>query len=103
MFIFLFIMDFYRVNQAIKYKKSLKSDSKLKMIKKRYLVLTDIYFLLFDPIVDQSNLAMLILVGDIRDLVSCDDESVVSSKTNTITLKWKDCFDLGDNVIIYKL
>ena len=64
------------------------------IIKKRYLILTDIYFLLFDPIADNKNYAILVLVGDIRDIGDIEETCVISE--NNVSFKWKD--SLGDNV-----
>ena len=50
-------IDFYRVEQVIK-NKSIQ----------RYVVITEIYFLFFDPAPDSKNLAKLLFIGDIRQL-----------------------------------
>ncbi len=76
------------------HKKSSKSDKKKLVIKKRYLVVTDIYFLLLDPIKDQKNFGRLVLVGDVQDFNTCEETNMVGNK---MTLKWKH--SINNNVV----
>ena len=50
---------FFRVEQILK-NKSIQ----------RYIILTEIYFLFFDPVPDSKNLAKLLFIGDIRQLIN---------------------------------
>ena len=50
-------INFYRVEQVLK-NKSIQ----------RYVIITEIYFLFFDPAPDSKNLAKLLFIGDIRQL-----------------------------------
>lgn len=55
--------EFFRVNQIIKGNKNIK-----------YIILNDVYFLLFDPVPNALNYAKLIFYGDIMNLVDLKDE-----------------------------
>ena len=55
--------EFFRVNQIIKGNKLIK-----------YIVLTDVYLLLFDPVPDVFNYAKLIFFADIMDLNDIKEE-----------------------------
>lgn len=68
-------INFYRVTQHLKK----KSD--------RYIILTDIYFLLFDPAPDSKNLGKLMFIGDIRQL---SKRKMGKIKTeDTIIIEWE--------------
>lgn len=73
-------LDFYKIRQATtKGKKSFFTD--------RYIILTDVYFLLFDPVPGNRHLAKLLFWGDIRQLSSSKGSSEVS---NSLILEWKN-------------
>ena len=66
--------EFYRVNQIIKEKKY-----------KKYIVLNDVYFLLFDPVPDVSNYAKLIFFCDIMlldDIKETKNENIIYLNIN---------------------
>lgn len=63
----------------------MKNDKKITIVKKRYIVLTDVYFLLFDPIIEHKHLANLLLVKDMQDLNACDDSELIDNK---IIFRW---------------
>lgn len=55
--------------------------------KERYVVLTEIYFLLFDPAPDAKNLGKLVFWGDIRQLKNRKRNKIKDKET--VILKWK--------------
>ena len=67
--------EFFRVNQIIKENNN-----------KKYIVLNDVYFLLFDPLPDVFNYAKLILYGDIMLL----DDIKEKKKEKIINIEIKD-------------
>lgn len=73
-------LSFFKIHQFVR-----KGKDKIK--KDRYIILTDIYFLLFDPVPDMKNLAKLLFWGDIRQIISCKGSS---SNTESILLEWKN-------------
>jgi ubiquitin-protein ligase len=80
-------LDFFKVCQHLKPKK--EGEEKVK--KERYVVLTDIYFLLFDAVPHSKNLAKLLFWGDIRQIVTCKGTSFSSeSDSETLILEWKN-------------
>lgn len=62
-----------------------KSGNKL-LLKPRYIVLTDIYFLLFDPIKDNKEMGKLLFWGDIRQL---NNSKGSTEYTNHLIVEWK--------------
>lgn len=56
------------------------------IIKDRYVVLTDVYFLLFDPIIDNMNIGKLLFWGDIRQLSTA---KVSNEFLHQLTIEWK--------------
>lgn len=75
-------LDFYKVYQLLK---KVKGDHKVK--KERYIFLTDVYFLLLDPVPSSKNLGKLLFWGDIRQIISCKGSS---NDAETIILEWKN-------------
>lgn len=71
---------FFKVDQKFNKKKK-------DMVKERYIILTDIYFLLFDPVKENKNFAKLLFWGDIKQLISLKGSSF---STDTITLDWRN-------------
>lgn len=56
------------------------------IIKDRYIVLTDVYFLLFDPIKDNKNIGKLLFWGDIRQLSTAKGSAEFSDH---LIIEWK--------------
>lgn len=71
-------VNFFKVHQMLKNKKS-----KDKTFKDRYIILTDIYFLLFDPLPNSKNLGKLLFWGDIRQL-----SNLKGISEDTMVLEW---------------
>ena len=67
--------EFFRANQIIKENKS-----------KKYIILNDVYFLLFDPVPDVFNYAKLIFYGDIMNL----DEVKEQKNENLIFMEFNE-------------
>lgn len=62
-------LGFFKCFQLMKPLNSNKSENSEKLIKKeRFIILTDIYFLLFDPAPNHKNMGKLIFFGDIRQI-----------------------------------
>ncbi len=86
------ILDFFRVNQII-YEKHYDTKAiteftqKIKKIKERYLILTEVYFLLFSLNENDKSLVKLLFQGNIIKLNKCRN-SVISQ--NNLTFKWKN-------------
>jgi hypothetical protein len=76
-------LDFFKIKDTVVKK------GKQPLEKPRYIILTDVYFLLFDPVPGNKNLAKLIFWGDIRQIMSCKGNT---SSSDSILLEWK-----GDN------
>lgn len=72
-------VDFYKLQQTFK-------SGKKEVKKNRYVVLTDIYFLLFDPVPDNMQYGKLLFWGDIRQLSSSKGTSEFSDH---LILEWK--------------
>jgi ubiquitin-protein ligase len=72
-------IDFYRVRDSV-FKKGKTTE------KNRYIILSDIYFLLFDPVPSAKNLGKLVFWGDIRQIMSCKGNS---NNAESILLEWK--------------
>lgn len=80
-------LDFFKVCQYLKPKKV----DEEKVRKERYIVITDIYFLLFDVVPTSKNLAKLLFWGDIRQIVTCKGNSFSSeTESETLILEWKN-------------
>lgn len=67
-------LDFFRVNQIIKENNF-----------KRYIILNDVYFLLFDPMPDTNNYAKLVFISDIFLLNNAKEDK----KEQIINFEWK--------------
>lgn len=89
------INDFL-INNEINFFKSwefLKSTTNIsKEFKKdRYIILTDLYFLLFDPSPNNKNMAKLLFYGDIRQLNILKSENYYEhEKAHSYYLSWRD-------------
>ena len=66
--------------------KDVKYTKKKRVEKERYIILTDIYFLLFEPIPNKNNFAKLMFWGDVRQIASSKGSSTDSG---LIELEWK--------------
>jgi len=55
-------LDFFKINQYYRVPR------KLEKFKERYVILTDIFFLLFDPVPNSRNLGKLLFWGDIKQM-----------------------------------
>ena len=73
-------IDFFKLQQTF-------MSGKKRVMKDRYIVLTDIYFLLLDPVPDNKNLGKLLFWGDIRQLTSSRGSQEF---TNHLILEWKN-------------
>lgn len=74
---------FTKVKQRFK-----KKETKNKFVlKDRYIVLTDIYFLLFDPVPDRKNFAKLLFWGDIRQILS---NRVLNFSDEILLIDWRN-------------
>jgi len=82
----LFNLELFRVQQVYYDKLTTTHSNKDRILKDRYLVLTDIYFLIFEPIPDNKSFAKLLFSGNIRKLNSSDN-SLISQ--NTLSFEWK--------------
>jgi hypothetical protein len=69
-------VEFYRVNQIIKQNTF-----------KKYIILNDVYFLLFDPVPDSNNYAKLIFISDILLL---KNNSIEDNNEKTVNFEWKN-------------
>jgi len=70
-------LKFFRVKQKIrKETKIFYKDRYYISDLTRYIVLTDIYFLLFDPVIESKNCGRLLFWGDIRQISSFKDSSL---------------------------
>jgi ubiquitin-protein ligase len=70
-------INFFRVEQILK-NKSIQ----------RYVVLTEIYFLFFDPAPDSKNLAKLLFIGDIRQLTDRKIKKTESEKQSILCFSY---------------
>lgn len=74
----------FKLHQRVENKE--KEETRLK---ERYVVLTDIYFLLFDPVPHSRNLGKLIFWGDIRQ-IKTNFKDPVELESEAHEFKWKD-------------
>jgi hypothetical protein len=77
-------INFFRIQQKIR-----KGGDKF-IIKDRYIALTDIYFLLFDPLADSRNYGRLLFWGDIRQIASGKGSEISS---DYLYLEWRNEVD----------
>ena len=54
---------------------------------KKYIILNDVYFLLFDPVPDSNNYAKLIFISDILLL---KNNSIEDNNEKTVNFEWKN-------------
>lgn len=73
-------INFYKLQQVI-------SSGKKNILRNRYIVLSDIYFLLFDPVPDNLSYGKLLFWGDIRQLSSSKGSQ---DYNNHLILEWKN-------------
>jgi len=78
------------VNLVRCFQYSLNSKSSIKQKKERYIILTDIYFLVFDPLDKNKNLAKLLFWGDIRQMSNFRCDEIVEEKCDSLILEWKN-------------
>lgn len=79
--------------KCVQFLKSKSSNNFLKLRKERYIVLTDVHFLLFDPAPNFKNMAKLVFCGDIRYLeITKTDNYHENEKAHSYVLEW-----LNDN------
>lgn len=89
-------LNFFKCVQFLKSKSNNNSN---KLRKERYIVLSDVYFLLFDPAPNFKNMAKLIFWGDIRSLtITKTDNYHENEKALSYVLEW-----LNDNTKIISL
>jgi hypothetical protein len=90
-------MNDFTVNEFISFYKCLqiieedKYKKKERIKKERYIILTDIYFLLFEPLEKKKNFGTLLFWGDIRQLANSRNEEILfeKEKKNILILEWK--------------
>jgi len=83
-------LSFFKCLQFLKCKSANKAE---KMRKERYIILSDVYFLLFDPAPNFKNMAKLLFWGDIRYLrITKTDNYHEEEKAHSYILEW-----LNDN------
>jgi hypothetical protein len=79
---------FFKIQQKIrKDKKLFAKERYILPIINRYILLTDIFFLLFDPVPENKSCGRLIFWGDIRQIISCKGSDISSDH---LYLTWKD-------------
>lgn len=78
-------INFFRCFQYIANKKNMT-----KIKKDRYIILTDVYFLLFDPLEENKNSAKLLFWGDIRQLSNFRCEEIKEERCDSLVLEWKN-------------
>jgi len=78
-------INFFRCYQYFVNKKNI-----IKTRKDRYIILTDVYFLLFDPLQENKNLAKLLFWGDIRQLSNFRCEEIKGETSDSLILEWKN-------------
>lgn len=86
-------LDFYKIYQFVRSKKGPE-----KVPKERYVVVSDIYFLLFDPVPSSKNLGKLLFWGDIRQSIPCR-KSPNSYSSECVLLEWKS----GNKIIQFEI
>lgn len=77
---------FYKLQQVF-------PSGKKQIIRDRYIILTDVYFLLFDPVKDNKNLGKLLFWGDIRQLNNAKGST---DYNNHLIIEWKN----NDKIVI---
>jgi hypothetical protein len=90
-------MNDFTVNEYINFFKCFqiieddKNKKKERIKKERYIILTDIYFLLFEPLEKKKNFGTLLFWGDIRQLANSKNEEILyeKEKKNILMLEWK--------------
>ena len=81
-------MHFFKVQQKLRKNKKIFTKNRFKIfLILRYVVLTDIYFLLFDPILESMNCGRLLFWGDIRQIIKCKGSEISS---DYLYLEWKN-------------
>jgi len=80
-------LNFFKCVQFLKSKSATSSFKQLR--KERYIVLSEVYFLLFDPAPNFKNMAKLIFWGDIRNLtITKTDNYHENEKAHSYVLEW---------------
>lgn len=87
-------MNEFLLNDEINFCRCFQYSSSKKVMgktkKDRYIILTDVYFLLFDPLENNKNLAKLLFWGDIRQLSNFRCEEIKEEKCDSLVLEWKN-------------
>lgn len=79
-------LNFFKCFQLLKAKSTSNAD---KLKKERYIILTDVYFLLLDPAPNYKNMAKLIFFGDIRNIkITKTDNYHDNEKAHSYLLEW---------------
>jgi len=75
--------------KCIQFLKCKSPNNNNKQKKERFIILTDVYFLLFEPAINYKNLAKLIFWGDIRNMsISKTDNYHETEKAHSYNLDW---------------
>jgi len=77
-------LNFFRCFQYIENNKNNLTKIKIE----RYIIVTDVYFLFFDPLEGNKNLAKLLFWGDIRQLSNFRCNELKEEKIDTLILEW---------------
>lgn len=83
-----FLNEDINVYRCFQYVQKKNKSSKHK--RDRYIILTDIYFLLFDPLPNQKDQSKLLFWGDIRQLTNLKLTYLSEEKCDSVTLEWKN-------------
>lgn len=78
-------LSFYKCFQF-----SMQKNYSSKIKNERYLILTDIYFLLFDPVENKKDLGKLIFWGDIRQLYNFRTDYINEENSESLILEWNN-------------
>ena len=78
-------LNFFKCCQ---YQEGKKSNSKIG--RDRYVIITDVYFLLFDPEQNSRNYGKLLFWGDIRQLLNNKPGYIAEEKLDSVILEWKN-------------
>lgn len=81
-------LNFYKVNQTY-------FSGNKQVNKNRYVVLTDLFFLLFDPEPNNLNLGKLLFLGDIRQLSSSKGHD---EHSNHLVVEYRNMVDNSVNI-----
>ncbi len=82
-------IDFFKCFQYTQ-KNENESKNEKKIKNERYIILTEVYFLLFDPLETNKNFGKLLFWGDIRQLSNFRCSEIKEEKCDSLILEWKN-------------